>query len=118
MDEIVSLSASRLAELIRKRAISPVEVAEAYLGRIETLNPSLNAIVTLAPDVIEQAQAAEARLSSAENVGPLHGVPLTIKDTKILIALKFINQFASEHQLVRQIQQYCIYNRKGKFIIQ
>src|SRR6202171_3724105 len=81
MDEIVSLSANRLAELIRRRALSPVEVAKAYLSRIENLNPSLNAIVTLAPDVIEQAQAAEARLMSAGSVGPLHGVPLTIKDT-------------------------------------
>src|ERR1700682_5117970 len=81
MDEIVALSANRLAELIRRRALSPVEVAKAYLSRIENLNPSLNAIVTLAPDVIEQAQAAEARLMSAGSVGPLHGVPLTIKDT-------------------------------------
>ena len=60
MDEITSLSANRLAELIRKRAISPVEVAEAYLRRIEKLNPSLNAIVTLAPDLLERAKAAEA----------------------------------------------------------
>ena len=55
------------------RKLSPVEVAEAHLEQISRLNPGLNAIVTLAPDVLERAKAA-AR-------GPLHGVPITIKDT-------------------------------------
>ena len=81
MDDITPLSINRLAELIRKRALSPVEIVEAYLRRIEELNPSLNAIVTLAPDVLEQARAAEASLMRAKAPGPLHGVPLTIKDT-------------------------------------
>src|ERR1700730_17113290 len=81
MDEIVSLSANKLAALIRERAISPVEVAAAYLSCIENLNPSLYAIVTLAPNVLEQAQEAEAALVRGDKVGPLHGVPLTIKDT-------------------------------------
>src|SRR5258706_7202667 len=81
MNDLTSLSANRLAALIRKRTISPVEVVEAYLLRIEKLNPSLNAIVTLAPDVMDQARTAEVSLMSAASVGPLHGVPLTIKDT-------------------------------------
>lgn len=81
MNEITTLSASTLAERIRHRAISPVEVIEAYLKRIEALNPSLNAIVTLVPDLLEQAKAAEASLLSLAAPGPLHGVPLTIKDT-------------------------------------
>lgn len=71
----------RLAELIRRREVSPVEVAGAYLARIERINPSLNAIVTLAPSVLEQAREAEALLLRGDDVGPLHGVPLTIKDT-------------------------------------
>ena len=81
MDEITSLSASRLAQFIRERQISSVEVVEAYLHRIEKLNPSLNAIVTLGTGLHEQAQAAEAILMRGEIVGPLHGVPLTVKDT-------------------------------------
>src|SRR5882672_1513484 len=81
MNDLTALSATRLAALIRERVISPVEVVETYLRRIAELNPSLNAIVTLAPDLIEQAQAAEATLVRGEEVGPLHGVPLTIKDT-------------------------------------
>lgn len=62
MSELTLHSASKLADLIRQRAVSPAEVAEAYLRRIEELNPALNAIVTLAPDVLEQAEGAEVAL--------------------------------------------------------
>ena len=58
-----------------------MEVVEAHLRRIERLNHALNAIVTLAPESLDQARAAEADLMSGKQVGPLHGVPLTIKDT-------------------------------------
>ena len=67
--------------MIQSRAVSPVEVVAAHLRRIERLNPILNAIVTIAPDVLAQARAAEADLMSGREVGPLHGVPLTVKDT-------------------------------------
>ncbi|MBA3767638.1 MAG: amidase, partial [Acidobacteria bacterium] len=80
-DELTSLSATKLAELIRTRAVSPVEVVEAYLRRIEERNPQLNAIVTLAPDVLERARAAEVRIMRGESAGALDGVPMTIKDT-------------------------------------
>lgn len=80
-EELTTKSATELAELIRARAVSPVEVAEAHLQRIERINPSLNAIVTLAPDVIDQARRAEAKLMSGNKTGPLHGVPVTVKDT-------------------------------------
>jgi amidase len=81
VDELTAKSATELAHLIRARAVSPVEVVEACLCRIERDNLALNAIVTLAPDIVDQARAAEADLSSGKQVGPLHGVPLTIKDT-------------------------------------
>jgi len=67
--------------MIRDRAVSPVEVAEAHLERIARLNPELNAIVTLAPDVLERAREAEAAVMRGESLGALAGVPLTIKDT-------------------------------------
>lgn len=54
---------------------------EAYLRRIEEGNPKLNAIVTLAPDLLERARAAEAQVMSGVALGALHGVPLTVKDT-------------------------------------
>jgi Asp-tRNA(Asn)/Glu-tRNA(Gln) amidotransferase A subunit family amidase len=79
--ELTAKSATELAELIRSRAVSSVEVVEAHLKRIELLDPALNAIVTLAPESLDQARAAETDLMSGKQVGPLHGVPLTIKDT-------------------------------------
>ncbi len=81
MDELVSQSATALANLIRKHVVSPVEVVEAYLDRIGKLNPHLNAIVTIPPDLIEEAKEAEAVMMRGDAVGPLHGVPVTIKDT-------------------------------------
>jgi amidase len=80
-EELTTKSASRLAELIRARTVSPVEVVEAHLNRIERINPQLNAIITLAPDALERARAAESALAAGAEIGPLHGVPLTVKDT-------------------------------------
>ena len=79
--ELTRKSVSELAELIRSRAISSVEVVAEHFERIEKLNPSLNAIVTLANDTIDRARAADIALSKGETTGPLHGVPLTVKDT-------------------------------------
>jgi len=81
MNELVEQSLTTIARLIQRREASPVEVAEAHLERIARLNPELNAIVTIAPDVIEHARAAEAALLRGDEVGSLHGVPVTIKDT-------------------------------------
>lgn len=71
----------QLIEEIKRRKVSPVEVAEDYLRRIAELNPALNAIVTIAPDVLERAREAEAAVMNCDELGALHGVPLTIKDT-------------------------------------
>lgn len=80
-DELTANSARQLASLIRSRVVSPVEVVEAHLRRVDDINPLLNAIVTLAPDVLDQARIAEAHLTSGKEIGPLHGVPITVKDT-------------------------------------
>jgi Asp-tRNA(Asn)/Glu-tRNA(Gln) amidotransferase A subunit family amidase len=81
------LSATELARLIHAREVSPVEALEAYLRRIEEVNPALNAVVTLAPDASQQAREAEAAVARGEVLGPLHGVPLTLKDTVDVRAL-------------------------------
>ena len=81
MTELIVESLTKLAGLIRTRRTSPVEVAEAYLQQIQKLNPTLNAIVTLAPDLMAKAKEAEARVMSGKSLGALHGVPITIKDT-------------------------------------
>lgn len=72
---------ARLVEAIRTHAVSPVEVAELYLQQIVESNPALNAVVTVAPDVIDRARAAEAAVMRGDVTGALHGVPVTIKDT-------------------------------------
>jgi amidase len=79
--DLIRESLGTIAARIRKRDVSPVEVAEAYLERIAQLNPELNAIVTLAPDVMERAREAEIAVMRGADIGSLHGVPLTIKDT-------------------------------------
>ncbi len=88
MDEITTHSATTLARLIRDRQVSPVQVVAAYLDRIEQLNPKLNAIVTLASDVIATAKTAEEAVIRGDSLGALHGVPITIKDTIETAALR------------------------------
>jgi len=74
-------SARELARLIRQRAISPVEVLDAHLAAIEAINPKLNAIVTLAAEEArDAAHRAERAVTNGEPVGPLHGLPVAIKD--------------------------------------
>jgi aspartyl-tRNA(Asn)/glutamyl-tRNA(Gln) amidotransferase subunit A len=80
IEEIVHLDATELAARIRTREISPVEAVRAHLERIERANPQLNAVVTLIPDAEERARAAEAAVARGDPLGPLHGVPYTIKD--------------------------------------
>ena len=80
-ERLVIQSLVEMASLIRSKQVSPVEVMAAHLEQIERLNPDLNAIVTLAPDALEQARLAETDLLKGDEIGPLHGVPLTIKDT-------------------------------------
>src|SRR5713101_4554889 len=74
-DDLCWLSALELAAQIRAKKISPVEVVDAVLARIERMNPTLNAFCTLTAD-----QAAEVSVMTGEELGPLHGVPVSIKD--------------------------------------
>ena len=73
--------ATQLAELIRTRAVSPVEVVQAHLDRIAAVNPEINAIVTVADDALAAARAAEKAVQAGGELGPLHGVPFTVKDS-------------------------------------
>ena len=74
-------SARELARLIRQRAVSPVEVLDAHLAVIEALNPTLNAIVTLAAEAARAAaRRAENAVMTNEPLGALHGLPIAIKD--------------------------------------
>lgn len=83
--ELTWLPATTLAGLIRRRKVSPVEVVDAVLERIEKLNPRLNAFVTLtAEQARRDARAAERALGRrSARPGPLHGVPFAVKDLVI-----------------------------------
>jgi amidase len=79
--ELVELSAGELAAAMRRRDASPVEVVDAHLARIETCNPDLNALVALRQvGARQEAKAAEAALLRGDQLGPLHGIPFTVKD--------------------------------------
>jgi hypothetical protein len=81
MSELNFMPAHQLAAMIRQRQVSAVEVLDAHLAQIARHNPALNAIVTLdSKGARARAQAADAALSRGEVWGPLHGVPVTIKD--------------------------------------
>ena len=74
-------SIGELSRRIHEQTVSPVEVVEACLKRIERLNPTLNAFITvLAHDAREQAKAAEAEIKAGKWRGPLHGLPVAVKD--------------------------------------
>ena len=80
-DELAYMSAAELAERIRSRRLSTVEVVEAFVDRIEKRNPSLNAFIFMGfDDARREAKAAEAAVMSGAALGPLHGVPSAIKD--------------------------------------
>ena len=82
MSELIFNSATKLAEMIRNKQVSPVEVVEAHIRRIEEVNPKLNAFVTTTFERARgEARSAELRITRGESVGPLHGVPVSIKDT-------------------------------------
>ena len=81
MNEIISLSATHMVDMVRRGQLSPVELVHAHLSRIERLNPQLNAFVTAAPRVMEKAREAEAAVIRGDHLGLLHGLPVTVKDT-------------------------------------
>jgi aspartyl-tRNA(Asn)/glutamyl-tRNA(Gln) amidotransferase subunit A len=80
-DALCFLSIAQLAEQLRQRAVSPVEVTQAYLERIEKLDGQLNSYLTVTAErALREAKAAEAQIQRGDYNGPLHGVPLAHKD--------------------------------------
>src|SRR5258706_13705207 len=81
-NEICFMRATELAAMIREKKLSAREVVEAHLRQIERVNPKVNAIVTLADEdkLMEQARAADDIIARGDSVGPLHGLPVGVKD--------------------------------------
>ncbi len=79
--EIPFLSAAELGGLIERKEISPVDAVEAYLQRIEEVNPKLNAFITvLSEEALKEAATATSEIARGTYIGPLHGVPVGVKD--------------------------------------
>src|SRR6185436_18673428 len=101
---LIDISLADIGAQIRSKQISPVEVTDATLARIEQLNPKLNALWTVTADLArEQARAAETEIAKGEYRGPLHGVPIALKD---LIYTKGIRTTAGSKILAGFVPDY------------
>jgi aspartyl-tRNA(Asn)/glutamyl-tRNA(Gln) amidotransferase subunit A len=79
--EITSLNLNQIATLLKQKKVSPVELTRACLAQIEALNPLLNAFITVtAESALQEAHRAESELQRGVCRGPLHGVPVAVKD--------------------------------------
>ena len=82
MDRLHFKSAVELASLIRRKKIGSLELLDHFLARIETYNPKLNAVIWMDQDKArKRAKAADAAFKKGQRFGPLHGVPMTIKES-------------------------------------
>jgi aspartyl-tRNA(Asn)/glutamyl-tRNA(Gln) amidotransferase subunit A len=79
--ELCGLSVARASKALRAREISPLELTESYLSRIEDLNPRVNAYITVTAErAREDARRATDELAAGKSRGPLHGIPMALKD--------------------------------------
>jgi len=89
MHDLTRLSALAMAQAVRKKEISPVELVEAHLRRIEKLNPALNAFVHVDGDrALRDARAAEWAVVHGAGLGPLNGVPVSVKSCIDVVGLR------------------------------
>ncbi len=89
MPDLTFLPAVEMARQIREKKISPVELAKAHLAKIEALNPQLNAYVQVEPArVLRVGREAEAAVMRGDVLGPLHGVPISIKSSIEVAGMK------------------------------
>ncbi len=80
-DDLCFLTISEASDLIRGRQLSPVDLITAHLERIDRIEPSLNSFITLlADDALGEARSAEEQIAAGKYIGPLHGIPVGLKD--------------------------------------
>jgi aspartyl-tRNA(Asn)/glutamyl-tRNA(Gln) amidotransferase subunit A len=80
-DDLAFLTITDLARAIHSREVSPTEVTRAMIERIERVDPRINSYITVTSDLaLQQAKQAEQDLASGKDLGPLHGVPIALKD--------------------------------------
>src|SRR5687768_17599066 len=100
-DDLCFLSIAEVSSLMRARTVSPVEVTEAHLARIERLNPTLNAFVTvMATEAREAAKRAESEIRDGRWRGPPHRVPIGVKDIFDTASVRTTNGSSFYHEHV------------------
>ncbi|WP_454808602.1 amidase family protein, partial [Paraburkholderia fungorum] len=77
--DLCELTAQELQEVYRNGSVSPVDVMSAVLQRIERFDPAVNAFCQMAPDALDMARASETRWQRKRPLGPLDGVPISVK---------------------------------------
>lgn len=85
---LLDLSLTQVSELIKGKKVSPVELTEASLTRIDELNPHLRAFISVYDSAREIAKASEMMMMAGHSLGPLHGVPIALKDNIALEGLR------------------------------
>ena len=102
--ELCFMTIADLAQQIQQRSISPVEVTQAYLDRIQTIDGQLNSYLTVTAErALQEARAAEAEIQAGSYRGPLHGIPLAHKD---IVATKGIKTTCASKVLRDAISDY------------
>jgi len=113
-DDLAFASIEQLARLLRRKKLSPVELVEILLARIEQLNPQLNAYLTIAAEqALTRARSAETEILRGRWRGPLHGVPISLKDNiwtrglRTTAGSKILSEFVPDEDatLVRRLQR-------------
>jgi aspartyl-tRNA(Asn)/glutamyl-tRNA(Gln) amidotransferase subunit A len=111
--DLCFLSIAQLGEQIRKQIVSPVEVTQAYLTRVQTLDPTLNSYITVTAErALQEAKAAEEQIRGGTYRGPLHGIPLAHKDIvatkgiKTTCASKVLKDHVPDHDatVIKRLQ--------------
>lgn len=121
-DELAYMSAAEIALQIKKRELSPVDVIDAFIERIERRNPSITALVYLGfEDARDHAAKAQSAVLAGEPLGPLHGVPVAIKDN-FDFKPGWISTIGGVRALRNRISQsYCVFaeriERAGAIIV-
>jgi amidase len=88
-EELCFIPAVELRDMIRNKVVSPVEVIRTFLDRMERINPLINAYCTIVPEMaLRSARQAESQIMQGDRIGPLHGIPVSIKDVTLTAGIR------------------------------
>ena len=117
MVDLTTLTIAEASRLMEGKELSPVELTQAALQRISTLNPRLNAFITVLEDrASAAAKAAEQEMMSGQRRGPLHGIPIALRSLRHQECVPLRGRRFSEityHRMMRRLPS--AWQRRGRF---